>query len=224
MDRSTDDIAVVIPTESDESTGFEELDCSVDSESISGITSADAVTSLPKSILSTLQAPRLSEITRKRRVRTNPPKGKPRSCSRGLCDPKSVRPAQRVKEHPEEELTVSNGKLFCRACREELSLKSTVVNNHIKSVKHTEGKEKLKTKEKKERDIASALAVHNRETHQEGESLPVDQQIYRVKVVTAFLKAGVPVNKVTCFRQILEESGYRLTDRSHVANFIPFVV
>ena len=145
MDRSSDDI-----TESDESTGFEELDCSVDSESTSGITSADAVTSLPISILSTLRAPRLSEIARKRRVRTNPPKGKRRSCSRGLCDPKSVRPGQRVKEHPEEELTVSNGKLFCRACREELSLKSTVVNNHIKSIKHTEGKEKLKTKEKNE--------------------------------------------------------------------------
>lgn len=96
-----------------------------------------------------------------------------------------------------------------------------MVNNHIKSVKHTEGTEKLKAKE---RDITSALAAHNRETHQEGESLPVDQQIYRVKVVTAFLIAGVPVNRVTCFQQILEESGYQLTDRSHVANLIPFVV
>jgi len=183
MDRSSADVAVVIPTESDEGTGFEELDCSVDSELTSGITSADAVTSLPKSILCTLRAPRLSEIARKRRVRTNPPKGKQRSCLWGLCDPKSVRPAQHIKEHPEEELTISNGKLFCRACREELSPKSNVVNNHIKSVKHIEGKEKLKTKEKKERDIASALAEHNRETHQEGESLTVDQQIYRVKVV-----------------------------------------
>ena len=43
-----------------------------------------------------------TEIARKRKVRTNPPpsKGKGRSCSRGHCDPKSVTPAQRVKEHP----------------------------------------------------------------------------------------------------------------------------
>ena len=43
-------------------------------------------------------------------------------------------------------------------------------------------------------------------------------------VITAFLQAGVPINEVTCFRQILEENAYRLTDRSHMANHITFIV
>ena len=41
--------------------------------------------------------------------------------------PKSVPPHDRVKAYPEEQLTVSNNKLFCTACREELSLKKSVL-------------------------------------------------------------------------------------------------
>ena len=51
----------------------------------------------------------------------------------GFSDPKSVMPAQRVKEHPGEALCVSNAKLFCCACREELSLKANILKSHIKS-------------------------------------------------------------------------------------------
>ena len=47
----------------------------------------------------------------------------------------SVSPSQRVKEFPNEELTVSNKRLFCNACREEVGLKSTVVGNHMRSKK-----------------------------------------------------------------------------------------
>ena len=171
-----------------------------------------------------LRAPKPSDIARKRKTRVNPPKGKRRSCSRGLCDPKFVTPSQRVKEHSGEELVVSNGKLFCQACREELSLKANIVKNHIKSGKHKYGKQKLKSKEAREGDISVALQAHNEKTHQEGESLPISQQVYRVKVVTAFLQAGIPINKVNCFRQLLEENAYRLTDRSHMANLIAFIV
>ena len=31
-----------------------------------------------------------------------------------------------------------------------------------------------------------------------------------------FLRGGVPVSKIDCFRELFEESGYRLTDRRHV--------
>ena len=48
--------------------------------------------------------------------------------------------------------------------------------------------------------------------------------MYRVKVVHAFLRAGVPLHKVTSFRGILEENALRLTDRSHMSNFIPFIL
>ena len=44
--------------------------------------------------------------------------------------------------------------------------------------------------------------------------MPPDQQrLYRVKVLRTFLTAGVPLNKLSIFRELLEENGYRLTDR-----------
>ena len=42
-------------------------------------------------------------------------------------------------------------------------------------------------------------------------------------MVTAFLKAGVPLNKVDCFRELLEESSYRLTASQNLSEMIPFI-
>ncbi len=72
----------------------------------------------------------LSDLTRKRRVNCNPPVGRKKSRGQGSSEPKSVSPRDRVTEFPEEGLTVSNGKLFCSACREELSLRKNIVANH----------------------------------------------------------------------------------------------
>ena len=85
-----------------------------------------------RSILDSLHRPTASELSRKRKIDRNPPpKGKRRS--RGSCssDPKSVTPQQRVRKYPEECFSVSNNKLFCLACREELSVKSSVITGHI---------------------------------------------------------------------------------------------
>ena len=138
--------------------------------------------------------------------------------------PPSVKPQQRVTEFAGENVVVSNGKLFCKSCREELNLKKSIVKNHLKSGKHLEGKRKLLVKEKREQDIAQSLVVHNAEVHQIGESLPLPQQVYRVKVVTSFLRAGVPLNKLECFRELLEEGAYRLSDRRHMSDLVPFVL
>lgn len=53
--------------------------------------------------------------------------------------------------------------------------------------------------------------------------MPQDQRIYRVKVITAFLQAGIPLSKLGCFRELLEEHAYRLTDRRHMSDLIPFI-
>ena len=81
--------------------------------------------------LNTLKAPRLSELTRKRRIDTNPPppKGKRRARGEGSSEPKTVTATQRVKEFTGECLTATSkgaAKLFCNACREELSQKKTL--------------------------------------------------------------------------------------------------
>ena len=58
---------------------------------------------------------------------------------------------QRVSEFPNENLTVSNSKLFCRACQEELALKKNVITNRVQSAKHQVGKSRLVSKEAKEK-------------------------------------------------------------------------
>lgn len=44
-----------------------------------------------------------------------------------------------------------------------------------------------------------------------------------MKVVTSFLKAGVPICKIDCFRDLLEEGGFFLSDRSNFSQLIPFI-
>ena len=178
----------------------------------------------PISLLDKLHDLKLSDISRKRKVCTNPPPvGKRRSKRRCQCDPKSVTPSQRLREFSQKPFTTSRGKLFCRACREDLSLKLSVMTNHIKSLKHNQGKENPKVNEACEKDIAEEIKKHNTATHPEGETLPMDQLVYRIKVVTSFLRAGVPLNKFRQFRDVLQENAFRLTDRSHMANLVPFM-
>ena len=112
-------------------------------------TSSDSEPRPVASLLEKLRSPCASELARKRKIDANsaPPTGKKRSTQNvRKFVPKSVRPSQRVSEFPGEELTESAGKLFCKACRENIAVKRSVVQNHIKSKKHAESKEKLKAR------------------------------------------------------------------------------
>ena len=128
-----------------------------------------------------------------------------------------------MREYPGESLSVSNKQLFCNACREELGLKSSVVNNHIKSTKHTLSKERLPKKEATERDIATAFQTSSQELHPRGGTLPEEQHIHRVKVVCVFLCSATPLSKLSYFRGLLQENGLRLSDRRQMADIIPFI-
>ena len=44
-----------------------------------------------------------------------------------------------------------------------------------------------------------------------------------MKVVTAMLKAGVPLSKVDLFRDLLKEHGYALTSSTNLRQLIPFI-
>ena len=110
---------------------------------------ASSVEAAPPSLLSRLRPPTSSEPSRKRVIDRNPPKGKKRTKGPSRqSEPKSITPEQRLKDarYANEGLTVSNKKLFCRACREELSVKTSVINNHIKSAKHKSSKVRLDKK------------------------------------------------------------------------------
>ena len=147
------------------------------------------------SILDRLKCPRPSHLARKRKIAANsPPTGK-RTC-RGhggtASNRKNINPAQREKEKPNEALTVSGGRLFCSACREELALKKSSIESHVMSAKHQSKKKLRASTEAQESDLAQSLVKYNQEVHTKGETLPIDMQVYRVRVVTTFLRAAVP--------------------------------
>ena len=55
-----------------------------------------------------------------------------------------------------------------------------IIVSHVSSCKHKTGKEKLGTKEARERDIAKLLQENDKVIHPVGETLPMEQRVYRV--------------------------------------------
>lgn len=160
------------------------------------------------------------------RKRKPPPVGKKRSSGNTLKDPK-VHPSQRLKEFPNEGLCVSDvGKLFCNACKEILSVKKSTLSSHLKSTKHVESRAKLKSEQPQQVDIITALRECD-----ESKWLPSgdvgsldDQKVYQLKVLTAFLNAGVPISKVKYFRDFLEESALQLTEQMYLSDLLPYII
>lgn len=95
-----------------------------------------------------MKSPKPSVLSRQHKIQYNlPPVGRKRSKGvRGQNDP-NVNPYKRISEYPSEKLTVSVGRLFCKACREVLSVKRSTLDYHVKSTKHVEGKKRLEQKE-----------------------------------------------------------------------------
>ena len=103
-------------------------------------------------------------------------------------------------------------------------MKKNIVENHAKSFKHAKGKERMSKKEAQQKYLAEALQKYNDDVHLRGETLPQTQQVYRVKVLKSFLRAGIPLNKIDPLLDLLEEGGYCLCDRRFLYDLIPFVV
>ena len=68
------------------------------------------------------------------------------------------------------------------------------------------------------------MKKYNEQVHGRGETLPKQQQVFRVKVVKIYLQAGVPLGKVDQFCALFEETGYHLTDKIFLFNLIPFIL
>ena len=67
------------------------------------------------------------------------------------------------------------------------------------------------------------LKKYDADVHPSGETLPEAVCVYCVKVLTNFLKAGVPIEKIDIFRDVLEENSLRLTCSQRMRELIPFV-
>ena len=112
------------------------LQCTSRSASLEGASNSQLLsTSFAVSLLSVLKAPTPSNLSCKRKIaRNRPVVGKKRMKStNSQSNPKAVKPQQRVNEYPKEPFTVESGKLFCQGCHEELPLKKSSIEYHIKS-------------------------------------------------------------------------------------------
>ena len=89
-----------------------------------------------------------------------------------------------------QELHNQEWALLCDGCQDHVSLKRSVIKNHIQLSKHKKSKEQLRCRESQERDIASHLMEHNEEVHLQGETLPTLGTSSNY-----LLKAGVPLSK-----------------------------
>lgn len=166
-----------------------------------------------RTLMSILKSPAPSNLARKRKTHSNPPSGMKRRTTivKAVYQPKSITPISRVREFAGENLMVSTGNLFCSACREPLSLKKSIIKLHLDSQKHKTAKVKLLAKEVKQRSIADSLAKYDKENYPRGETLPENVCVYRVTVVKAFMKAGIPLSKIDCMHDLLEEHAYSLS-------------
>lgn len=138
------------------------------------------------SLLDRPKSPSPSILSRKRRVHCKPPRGGKKSVGGSKSDPKAVTPLQRVHEFNDEQPTVSACRLFCKACRETLSTKHSIVHNHVKSRKHADSKKKMQSKVAREADIARALITYDDKVYSKGETLSEEQRVYRVQILTTF--------------------------------------
>ena len=74
-------------------------------------------------------------------------------------------------------------------------MEKSVLIQHVKSVKHATGKEHLVSKQARERNIADMLRKYDKDENPIDETFSEEVRVYRIKVVTSFLKAGVPLSK-----------------------------
>ncbi len=71
----------------------------------------------------------------------------------------------------------------------------------------------MASREKREKNISDMLQKFNQDVHPVGENLPVAVRVHRVKVLTAFMSAGIPISKLDCFPDLLTEDAFSMLQR-----------
>ena len=185
-----------------------------------------------------LQQAEESSISRKRSFqRTSLAKSASTSAAKKACKVShgastrlvKVKPQARVQEFPEEMLIESSGKLYCEACHIVVSVKKSIVQDHIVSDRHARGKEARRNQLQHQQRVAESWeAYQNRHVSRLSgtgltEAVSTDEALARIETVRAFLKAGIPLAKAGYLRPLLESGSSRLTDPSHLGSYIPFI-
>ena len=91
------------------------------------------------------------------------------------------------------------------------------------SAKHKGGKTRLSKRDTRQKEIAVKLRAHDATRLTLLEKTTKNTTSVLCKVATAFHCSAIPLSKQENFKEILEEGGYRLTDRHKLSDFIPFI-
>jgi len=115
----------------------------------------------------------------------------------------------------------SNGpRLFCKACRQFLSTKHSSLEAHFNSHRHQNAKTQGAVAKGVELELATTL--QNASSIPEP-TLPTDIHVFRLKFLLAILQAGVSLNRSAALRELVEQTAFKLTSSSHLANYIPIL-
>ena len=138
-----------------------------------------------------------------------------------------IDPSKRVEEFPNQTLSVSetpNGrKLYCKACRDERSIRKSSITSHIASIEHMKNVAKYISTLSDDDQISMLIEEYfEKKPDAEMQTVSNDIHVYRWRVMETMLYAGVPAAKMDMLRKLLEREGHNLTDPSHMKSmFIP---
>jgi hypothetical protein len=125
------------------------------------------------------------------------------------------------KSRPESETT-----LRCSLCLTEVDhTRKDSTDKHLKTSKHIKGESEKATAVESGSTLLDFGVASKTVPIGEGANFPQDHKKWRLLVLSTFLKAGVAINKIDEFRELLEmNSRYSLTSASHLSLLIPNVV
>lgn len=177
-------------------------------------------------IVHVLHSPTPSQLAHKRKIHcTHSPYNWSKVLQRRTSrDPKGVKPLDRVWQYPGGQLVVPAGKLFCSACREEVSTKKSIIQWTCTSSQLRSRKGRIGNVEaKNEQSVVKALKCFDSHKEPVGEFLPDSSRVFRVKVVTSFLKVGISLSKLVS-NMNYSNHGYSLSSSTHLHQLLPFIL
>ena len=115
---------------------------------------------------------------------------------------------QRVNQFPGELLKNDCSKLVCTTCYMEIGLKKSVIRLHLKSERHKRGKEARQREVERQFLVKTSFEQYQKRHCQDGEmsqlagtglsaAVDIDVAVKRIETVQAFMKAGIPLKKLT---------------------------
>ena len=179
-----------------------------------------------------LPAPKKSDLARKRVI----PESTPGTGKKKVANLLSIKKAQaslvtvtaqdRVDEFPNEHFTVRNNGLFCLACRAPQSVKRLHLLDHISSITHMKGKERINRSKKSDLELFDFLKGNITDENAAAftKTRNVDLQLFNIKFLDMLLCNAIPVKKADGMRDFIEETGLQLTSSPHLRLMIPSLV